>query len=182
MNYLLTGQRTERLRFRSLQEDDFDDWKPLFEHADTAKFLGMDPNLDTQRLCELWFEKSSQREKEQTGGMNVLEHKETGELIGQSGILVQNIEGKRRIEVGYSILPKFWRQGYAFEAANACLNQAFEWELDDSVISIVHHENVGSARVAQKNGMQVERYIESFEGGDPVNIYSIHRDRWRQLV
>ena len=42
MQYLLTGQETQRLHFRLLSRGDYNDWLPLFEHPDTGRFLGMD--------------------------------------------------------------------------------------------------------------------------------------------
>ena len=45
MNYLPTGQETERLKFRTLQPDDFDTWLPMFKADNIAKFLDLDSTL-----------------------------------------------------------------------------------------------------------------------------------------
>ena len=45
MKYSLEGKETERLKFRLLKFEDFDDWINLFKGKNVAKFLGMDPNL-----------------------------------------------------------------------------------------------------------------------------------------
>jgi ribosomal-protein-alanine N-acetyltransferase len=180
MNYLLTGAETDRLRFRLLNPDDFNDWLPLFKEKNVAVFLGMDADLTPHQMCEKWFEKSFARYEKNRGGMNVLEDKQTGELIGQSGILVQNVEDEDRIEIGYSVLPKFWNKGYASEGSRKCLNHAFEQQIATSIISIVHIDNIGSASVAIKNGMSIEKNIKSYQGS-PVNIYSIAKEAWQQL-
>ena len=177
MNYLLTGKESERLKYRLLKADDFDSWMPLFEEEDVAKFLGMDSGLSPRELCEKWFEKSFSRYDDNLGGMNVLADKNTGELIGQSGILIQIVDGKERFEVGYSILPKFWNMGYASEASRTCLNHAFEHEISSSIISMVHVENINSERVALRNGMSLEKRIDSYHGM-PVNIFCITKDEW----
>ncbi|MDG1332950.1 MAG: GNAT family N-acetyltransferase [Crocinitomicaceae bacterium] len=175
-NYLLENFETERLHFRKLSWDDFDEWQELFISDDVAIFLGMDPRLTKKELTQKWFDKTLQRYENITGSMNVLVHKESNQLIGQCGLLIQTIEGEDRLEVGYSILPKHWKQGYAFEAANACLNHAFEQGWVDHLISQIDPNNIGSEKVALKNGMSLEKTI--IEEGSPLNIFSINREKW----
>ena len=52
MKYLLTGQETERLKFRKLQPDDFDTWLPMFKGNNIAKFLDLDPRRRPCLSCE----------------------------------------------------------------------------------------------------------------------------------
>ncbi|MFT4695748.1 MAG: ribosomal-protein-alanine N-acetyltransferase [Urechidicola sp.] len=155
MNYLLTGEETERLSFRLLNNEDYDSWLPLFERKNVAKFLLLDHSLSQKELCDKWFEKSMMRYEKKLGGMNVFFDKVSGEFIGQCGLLIQNIEDVEYLEVGYSILPTHWNRGYASEAAIKCKNFAFENDLTDSLISIIHKENIGSRKVAINNGMSL---------------------------
>ncbi len=175
MKYLLTGQETERLKFRLLKPDDFDSWVDLFKENKVAGFLEMDPTLSPTDLCKAWFDKSFNRYQNDLGGMNVLIDKKTNRFVGQCGLLIQTIEEVKRLEVGYSILPKFWNQGYAFEAALKCKNYAFENNFTDSLISVVHIENIGSEKVALKNGMTFEKKLD-----DLFNIFSIDKKDWNQ--
>ena len=99
-------------------------------------------------------------------------------LIGQCGLLIQSIQNVERLEIGYSILPKYWHKGYASESAIKCKNYAFENNLSDSLISMVHVENIGSEKVALKNGMILEQKIDSYEGS-PVNIFRIDKKKWK---
>ncbi len=176
-NYLLEGLETERLRFRKLTWDDFDEWSKLFVSEDTIRFLGLNPALSQRELTTVWFEKTFERYENGRGSMNALIDKQSGRLVGQSGLLVQEVEGEKRLEVSYSILPEFWRQGYAYEAANACKNYAFEHDWADNLISIIDPDNLGSQKVAIKNGMTIERFVPDYKGA-PVNIFSIHKRDW----
>lgn len=175
MKFVLEGIETERLIFKLLTDEYFEEWVELFKEENVASFLGLDPGLSPQELCSLWFKKSYHRYQNDLGCMNVLVHKKTGQLIGQCGILVQEVEGEERIEIGYGILPKHWSQGYAAEAAIECKELAFARNYASSLISVVHVDNIGSAKVALKNGMSLERKIDSYDGM-PVNIFRIDKE------
>lgn len=106
--------------------------------------------------------------------MNVLIDKKTNRLVGQCGLLIQTIENIEWLEIGYAILPEFWNQGYASESVTKCKNYAFEKDFVDSLISMVHVENLSSEKVALKNGMVFEKKLNAF------NIYRIDREHWNQ--
>jgi RimJ/RimL family protein N-acetyltransferase len=82
--------------------------------------------------------------------------------------MVEDIE---RLEIGYSVLPKFWGRGYASEAALKCKNYAFEHNFSDVLMSMIHVDNISSKKVALRNGM-------TFEKKKIFNIFSIHKERW----
>jgi ribosomal-protein-alanine N-acetyltransferase len=178
MKYSLEGKETERLKFRLLKSEDFDDWLNLFKGKNVAKFLGMDPTLSEKKMCEIWFEKTFNRYENELGVMNALIDKKTNLLVGQCGLLIQSIQNIERLEIGYSILPEYWHNGYASESAIKCKNYAFENNLSDSLISMVHVENIGSEKVALKNGMILEQKIDSYEGA-PMNIFRIDKNNWK---
>jgi ribosomal-protein-alanine N-acetyltransferase len=106
--------------------------------------------------------------------MNVLVDKGSGAFIGQCGLLIQDIDGCEEVEVGYSIMPAYWRMGYATEAAQKCIAHAFENNLADSLISIIHENNTESEKVALKNKMTLDR--KTIYGNNPVKIYRIKND------
>ncbi len=174
MNYLLTGEESERLKFRLLKQDDFDSWLDLFSSNDIARFLDLDPKLSERELCQKWFDKVFHRYENDLGGMNVLIDKKTNRLIGQCGLLIQSINNVDRLEIGYAILPEFCKQGFASEAAIKCKNYAFENNLADALISNIHVDNISSEKVALRNGMAFEQKIDAF------NIFRIDKKDWKQ--
>lgn len=103
--------------------------------------------------------------------MNALTLKASGQLVGICGLLVQTVDGIEELEIGYSILPKFWLQGYAFEAAQKCKHFAFEKGFSDSLISIIHVDNVPSQKVALKNGMFLDK--TTIYRDNPVHIFRV---------
>ena len=104
--------------------------------------------------------------------MNVLIDKKSGKFVGQCGLLIQVVDGIE-LEVGYSIMPEFRNQGFASEASQKCIQYAFEKGLQESVISIIHVDNVESEKVALKNKMVLDR--RTIYNNNPVNIYRIKK-------
>lgn len=92
-------------------------------------------------------------------------------MVGLSGLLVQEVDGLREIEIAYSILPKYWRKGYASEAAKKCRNFAKINTLSKSLISIISTNNIPSQKVALNLGMTLDKTTEYH--GNKVNIFRI---------
>lgn len=177
MKYTLEGQETERLKFRLLNSEDFDDCIELFKDIEVCRFLGVDKIETPEERCRLWIEMTFERYKNDLGGQNILVEKNTNKIIGQCGLLVREIEGKQEIEIAYSILPEYRKKGFAAESTEKCKNFAFENKFSKSLISIIHTENSNSEKVAKKNGMKKNKNTE-FKGM-PVNIYRIDFSEWK---
>lgn len=169
-NYLLTGQETERLSFRKLEPSDFETWLAFHQNPLSTEFWDGLPE-DPVEACQHWFDKAFHRYDNQLGGMNVLVNKKTNEFIGQCGLLIQTVDGIKELEIGYSILPKHWRKGYAAEAAKKCKAFAIENNLAESLISIIQVNNIPSQKVALHNGMHLDKTTVYNE--NPSHIFRI---------
>ncbi|GAA4456423.1 GNAT family N-acetyltransferase [Rurimicrobium arvi] len=180
MNYLLTGTETERLSFRPVQDILFEEWLPFFDNQNNPRMVGLDYLPTPEEQCSMWFERGLNRIAEGRGGMNALYEKESGLFVGQCGLLVQEVDGKRELEVGYSLLPAFWGRGYATEAARKARDIAFASGFTDSLISVIHEENEPSKQVALRNDMQLH-HKTIFKDLMPVEIFRIDREQWQAL-
>ncbi|MEO8516694.1 MAG: GNAT family N-acetyltransferase [Flavobacterium sp.] len=176
MKYTLEGQETERLKFRLLNIEDFEVWIELFEDIEVCRFLGVDKIKTPNERCKLWFEMTFERYKNDLGGANVLLDKFTNKIVGQSGLIVREIEGKQELEVAYSILPEYRKKGFAAESTKKCKDFAFENSFSKSLISIINAKNINSEKVAKNNGMRNDKTIEYHEM--LVNIYRIDIAEW----
>jgi len=177
---LLTGERTNRLDFRLVDESYFDLWIEFFYHPDPAKFLGMQEIETPYEQCREWFRHVEERYNNDLGGMNALIDKNTNEFIGQCGLLVQEVDGQQELEIGYSVLPRFWYQGYATEAAVKCRDYAFQNSFTETLISIINVENTRSEKVALKNGMVKTK--QSVFKNMKVNIFRIDKSYWTNRI
>ncbi|MDN3494214.1 GNAT family N-acetyltransferase [Winogradskyella bathintestinalis] len=178
MKYTLENQETKRLKFRLLKDSDFQEWTELFQDKKISKVLGMDKIGTPKEQCEKWFEWTYERYKNNLGGQNVLIEKSTNKIIGQSGLLVRELNGFKELEIAYSILPNYRQKGYATEASQKCRDFAFENKYAKRLISIINTENPNSAKVALNNDMQNDRTIEFH--GDTVYIYQITLEKWNE--
>lgn len=180
MRYILKNQETERLKFRLLKQSDFNTWLKFYTDLSAAGFVGAGDIKTPYEQCEYWFKRVFHRYNEDLGGMNVLIHKETGEFIGQCGLLVQAVDNVPELEIGYSILSKHRNMGYATEAAQKCRDYAFEKNYADSLISIIHIDNIKSEKVAIKNGMQKTKQTKFLSM--PVNVFRIFKHEWMKIL
>jgi [ribosomal protein S5]-alanine N-acetyltransferase len=173
-HYLLTDQSSPRLFFRRLQESDFSVWLDFFLDPYTHRYW-KPHTTDATVLCRQWMDKQFWRYENNRGGINIMVHKETGSIIGFCGLLVQQVDDHEELEVAYSVLASWRNNGYATEGAQACIRTAFQNNWRNSLISIIHSDNLESQRVAEKNNMQPYRH--TVYDNTPVIIYRINRER-----
>lgn len=176
MKYLLTNETTKRLIFKLVDRSYFEDWIAFFKHPDTARFLGFQDIGTPYEQATEWFRRVEERYKNDLGGLNALIDKEINKFVGQCGLLVQDLDGKKELEIGYSILPEYWNLGYATEAAIKCRDFAFQNSFSESLISIIHVDNDKSEKVALKNGMIKIKQTEFRSMA--VNIFGINKSDW----
>ncbi|MBR9853120.1 MAG: GNAT family N-acetyltransferase [Algicola sp.] len=168
--YLLEDQISERLLFRKLRTTDFKDWLPFYNDPRSTQYWDGLPT-DPTEACETQFNRIFERYEHDLGGMNALILKESKKLVGICGLLVQTVDNIQELEIGYSILPNYWLQGFASEAAQKCKVFAFENNFSDSLISIIHVDNIPSQKVAINNGMHLDK--TTVYNNNPVHIFRV---------
>jgi ribosomal-protein-alanine N-acetyltransferase len=147
---------TERLRLREFAESDVDALQAVL--GDPVAMQYYPAPFDRQGV-EAWITKNRDRYQRDGYGLWAMLLKDTGELIGDCGCTVQEVEGRNEVEVGYHVRRDLWGKGYATEAARACMGYAFAKIGTERVISIIRPENVQSKRVAEKNGLTCEKIV-----------------------
>lgn len=170
---------TDRLLIKKLTESDIVLWKDFFIDNPSLPYLGIDENKTPEKNAREWIELQFKRYNEKRYGHHALITKHTKEFVGMCGLLTQSIEDKQEIEIGYSLLPKFWGKGYASEAAQFFRDFGFEHENLDHIISVIDIRNTASQKVAVRNGMFIDRQIKYYDLD--VYIYQITKEEWNLL-
>ena len=93
----------------------------------------------------------------------------TNVCIGMCGLV--NRESLDDIDIGFALLPSYYRNGYAFEAAQATLGYAYNELQFSKVVGITSKDNFSSIQLLIKLGMQHEKSITLSEN-DVVELYS----------
>jgi RimJ/RimL family protein N-acetyltransferase len=166
---------TPRLILRSFREDDIDAMAQLFANPDFMRFsLG----VYTERKQTVAVIEKVMR-WDQAGMPSLLAVLLRGEktVIGYCGFH-HHPEVPGEVEIGYRLNPDYWNRGLITEAARAVRDHAFGHLKLPRVISLVHPDNMPSRRVAEKNGMKVEKEI-TFRGF-PTLVYAISREEWQR--
>jgi RimJ/RimL family protein N-acetyltransferase len=147
---------TSRLRLREFVPQDADGLAAVLGDPVAMQYY---PAPFNRKEVEEWIERNRDRYQREGYGLWAMLLKDSGELIGDCGCFLRDIEGRDDIEIGYHVRRDLWGNGYATEAAQACVQYAFTQIGVDRVISLIRPENVQSVRVAEKNGLSCEKII-----------------------
>ncbi len=175
---LLDQHSTDRLRFRCLTTADISPLQVFFADPAATRYLPLVGQ--SEKPAEEWIKNQLRRYDMSQLGLYALELKNTGKLVGQSGLLWQFVDGIPKWEVCYYLLPEYWGQGLATEAASSCRDFCFENEIAETLISMIHRENQKSLAVAARTGMSY--WKSTLFKGHPCEVYRIRRTEWEIIT
>lgn len=159
---------TQRLRLEKIEKRHLNDLYTLVSNPKVQKYFPKTLNRDE---INEFYEKIQNCYKTDGYCFWAVIRKDDNEFIGICGILKQEVDGQVETEIGYRILDKFWGKRYGTEAAEGCIRYAKEKLKKTSVISLIQSVNAPSKRVAEKNGLKLEK--ESIFHGLPHQVYRI---------
>ena len=124
--------QTKRLLLRELTAEDFEALHEILSDPETMQHY---PKPFDQERTRGWINWNRQNYAQYGFGLWAVVLKQTGELIGDCGISLQNIDGELLPEIGYHIHKNHWRKGYGSEAARTARDWFFENQQYDCVYS-----------------------------------------------
>jgi RimJ/RimL family protein N-acetyltransferase len=164
---------TQRLRLRPFSESDVEPLFALMQDADVVRYVGdrrIPTRQETWRSVAGWIGHWSLRGY----GLWAIEERASGDLIGRAG-LINPIDWPGP-EVGYLLGRRWWRHGYATEAAAAAMGWGFRTIGFDRLISLIDPANAPSISVAGRLGETLRGEVDLW--GNRVLMYGIDRDEW----
>jgi ribosomal-protein-alanine N-acetyltransferase len=144
--------QTQRLTLRELEPEDAGALATILTDPETMRYYPVP--FDHAAVAD-WIQRNRARYLNDGYGLWAMILNSTGELIGDCGLVRQNVDGVDEIEIGYHVRRDLWGQGFAPEAAQACRDYGFANLQVDRLISLIRPENLASRRVAVKNGMTI---------------------------
>jgi ribosomal-protein-alanine N-acetyltransferase len=145
---------TPRLVLRHFEETDLPTLHSMLSDPIVMKFW---PAPFTLEQSQQWLERHFRNYRETGLGRYAVISKESQTLIGDCGIVQAELDGKPENDLGYIIARDAWGNGYATEAAEACLHYGLDHQNLRRVCANMPFNHVASRRVAEHIGMQREK-------------------------
>ena len=113
-------------------------------------------------------------------GLEALEDRASGELIGWAGLAVPHFlpEILPAVEVGWRLAERCRGRGLATEAGAAAVRWGFTEGGLDRIVSIYEPENSASGRVMERLGFTLERTTTGAIHGETVRVMQLTRQEW----
>ena len=174
---------TERLLLRKLSLDDAYDLFAYGRDPEVTRYVMWEPHRTVDDSIQFIKWAIRQYEEGQIAPWGV-ELKETGKLVGTAGFHTWSTR-HRRAEIGYTLARPFWGQGLMTEAVRAIIDFGFRVMDLNRIEARCFTENIASARVMEKCGMQFEALLREQElvkgRYEDLKMYSILRREWNAL-
>lgn len=168
---------TDRLVLRRWDvSDDLDAYAAICADPEVMRYIG-DGSVASRAETAERIQQYESTWHERGFGLFALERRDSGELIGNTGLAVPDFlpEVLPAVEIGWRLGRAHWQQGFATEAARAVL--AFAWGQVglERLVSIHAVGNDPSGNVMQKIGMHLDRETVHPRNGRAVRVYAIDR-------
>lgn len=169
-SYLFTS---ERLGFRTWIEQDI---APMAAINADAAVMEHFPATQSTEETKQFVARMQQQQSHRGYCYFALDQLESGQLIGFTGLSFKDFESEFTpcVDIGWRLASSAWNHGYAAEAAQRCLQYAFEEKGMKEIVSMAPLTNTRSIAVMQKVGMD---FIKTFQ-----HPLLLHHERLRACV
>lgn len=162
---------TERLHFRPTKKEDASFILELMNTPKWIKNIG-DRNVHSIEDAENYIKDKMTPQLERLGYSNfTVIRKSDGVKIGTCGLYDR--EGLEGVDIGFAFLPKYEKQGYAFESASRLKEAAFNDFNIKKISAITIKENLSSQRLIEKLGLIFIKTINLPDDPEDLLLYQI---------
>jgi RimJ/RimL family protein N-acetyltransferase len=160
---------TDRLVLRRMSVDDADFMLGLLNEPSWLRFIG-DRGVRTREDARAYILKGPIDMYDRLGfGLYITDLKGEGVPIGICGLVKRDFLAD--VDIGFALLPGFWGQGYAYEAASAVMEHAKEALGLKRIVAITNPENHSSIRLLEKLGLKFDRMIRATADGPEIRLF-----------
>jgi RimJ/RimL family protein N-acetyltransferase len=166
---------TPRLILRQWQESDYEPYIEINMDPEVMRYF---PALQTREATLAQIERFRAFIDENGYGLLAVERIDTGEFIGFTGLAWPRFESffTPCVEIGWRLNKAQWGQGFAQEAAKACLDLGFNKLSLNEIYSFTSILNLPSINVMRKIGMKEAGQFEhpNVPDGDRLKTHILY--------
>ena len=151
--------KTDRLILRPFTERDAEELRRILAQEGVLRYFPTTDPPPLDRVQKLIASQLQHWDKRGFGWWAV-EPKSKEELIGWNGL--QYLPETEEVEIGFLLSKSTWGKGLATEGAREGLKYGFETLGLESIVGIVHPENIASQGVLEKLGLTLSNEAEYF--------------------
>lgn len=171
---------TDRLILREFTFEDSSFMLGLVNTPSFLKFIGDKKVRSVDDAKEYLRTGYIQSYRENGFGIWLVLEKSTNKRIGTCGLV--NRPALEDIDIGFALMPEYEGMGFGFEMASATMLYAKETLNIDRVVGITDVQNVASARLLNKVGLEFERMLELSPGDHVMLLTPRDETKERPLV
>ncbi len=175
---------TQRLGLRKWVDTDLEPFAKMNRDKDVMKFfpalLSENDTIGMIKRIKTHFDKNG-------FGLFAVDKIATGNFIGFTGFSIPTFESSFTpcVEIGWRYKKDTWGQGFATEAAMACLHYGFDVLHFEKVVSFTSVLNTNSEKVMKRIGMEHAGFFDhpKIEKAHPLCrhvLYQITRDKIKE--
>lgn len=142
--------KTNRLKYQAYKASDYDDFCEVV--CNDKVMIHIAGKGDSLKVAKSKFEAILSKNKLNNGFVFFKVSLLDGTHIGFAKTVFFEGEG---VEIGYAILPEFWRKGYAFEMIEFMKNYCLGNHPELTVMAVVDTQNIASIKVLEKAGFKI---------------------------
>lgn len=160
---------TERLVLNKIEVDDHENIFTGLSHPEVIRYYGVQySSYESTREQMNWY---SNLEKSNSGMWWAIRLKESGDFCGAIGINDYHKE-HNKAEIGFWLLPEFWRKGFINESGTTVINYLFKELKLNRLEAYVEAENVNSSNALKNLGFEQEGRMKESElkNGEYISV------------
>lgn len=162
---------TDRLILRTLSLEDAPFILQLVNEPSWLRFIG-DRGVRNLEDARGYIQKGPLEMYRRFGfGLYLVELKADGGPIGLCGLIKRDT--LKDVDIGFAFLPRFWGQGYAYEAAASVLAHGQNTLGLRRIVAITSQDNHSSIKPLEKLGLRFEQLLQLTAGEPEVKLFGL---------
>ncbi len=162
---------TGRLQLRRMNDSDAAFILRLLNEPSFLRYVG-DKGVRTLDDARQYIREGPVASYQEHGfGLYLVERRDDGVEVGMCGLLRR--DSLDDADLGFSLIPEAWSQGYASEAGRAVLSRARDEHGLSRIVAITSADNDASIRVLEKIGFGFEKMIRLSDEAPEIRLFAI---------